>query len=103
MLADATEDPDNWITELEYMRTEMNKVTISGKSDITDVDIIIHILSNLPEDYKVQVNKLEEKLQDTSVRISIEDICSKLSSRYARIQKNEESREEEKALASFRK
>ena len=102
-LADATEDPDNWITELECMRTEMNKVTISGKSDMTDVDVIIHVLSNLPEDYEVQVNELEEKLQDTSVTISIEDIRSKLNSRYARIQKNEETREEEKALAAFRK
>ena len=102
-LADATEDPDDWITELECMRTEMNKVTIGGKSDMTDVDVIIHVLSNLPEDYEVQVNELEEKLQDASVTVSIEDVRSKLNSRYARIQKNEESREEEKALAAFRK
>jgi translation elongation factor EF-1beta len=83
------------------MRTEMNKVTISGKSDMTDVDVIIHVLSYLPEDYEVQVNELEEKLQDTSVSVSIEDVRSKLNSRYARLQKNEESREEEKALAAF--
>ena len=102
-LADATEDQDNWITELECMRTEMNKVKIGGKSDMTDVDIIVHVLSNLPEDYEVQVNELEEKLQDTSVTLAIKDVRSKLNSRYARMQKNEESREEEKALVAFRK
>ncbi len=70
-LADATKDPDNLITGLEYMRTKMNKLTISGKSNMTDVDVIIHVLSNLPEDYKVKVKELEKKLQGASVTISI--------------------------------
>ena len=48
-------DPDEWITELESLRSEMNRVTITGKSDMTDVDLIIHILSNLPEEYEVAV------------------------------------------------
>ena len=102
-LADSTENPDEWITDLECLRTEMNKVTISGKSDMTDVDVIIHILSNLPEEYEVQVNELEERLQDASTVVPIEDVRTKLNARYARIQKAEEARAEDKALAAFRK
>ena len=61
-LHDSFSNPDEWITNLECLRTEMNKVKIGGKSDMTDVDVIIHILSNVPEEYKVQVNELKEKL-----------------------------------------
>ena len=47
--------------DLESIRTEMNKVKITGKSESTDVNLSIHILSNLPEEYEAAVSKLEEK------------------------------------------
>ena len=53
--------PDEWMSELESLRSEMNKVTIAGKSDMTEVDVIIHILSNLTEEYEVAVSELENK------------------------------------------
>ena len=40
---DVGEDPDEWIMQLEALRTEMNKVSIPGKTKMSDVDLIIHI------------------------------------------------------------
>ena len=96
-------NPEEWITDLESMRSEMNKVSISGKTDMSEVDLIIHILSNLPEEYEVAVSELEEKLKDTSNPLDMETVRDKLNCRYERIAKNAETAEEEIALAAFMK
>ena len=48
-LASVDTDPDEWMTHLECLHPEMNEVQISGKTDMSEVDLIIHILSNIPE------------------------------------------------------
>ena len=83
-------DPDKWITELESLRAEMDAVNISGK--INDMDFMIHVLGNLPEEYEVAVESLEEKLEDTKNVLDIEDIRSKLNARFARLNKKREKR-----------
>ena len=55
-LASPEDDPDEWITDLESLRAEMNSVNISGK--MTDMDFIIHVLGNLPEEYEVAAESL---------------------------------------------
>jgi hypothetical protein len=50
------DDPDEWITHLEALRTRMNEVQIVGKSMKSDTDLILHILANVPEAYEMQVN-----------------------------------------------
>ena len=95
--------PDEWMSELESLRTEMNKIQIRGKTDMSEVDLIIHILSNLPEEYEVAVSELERKLKDTSIHLSMEDIRETLSSRYERIVKNDKAKKEEVAFAAFQK
>jgi hypothetical protein len=98
-------DPDKWMTDLECLHSEMNKVTIPGKTDMSEVDFIIHILSNLPKEYEVAVSKLEEKLKNTSAPWSMETVREKLNRRYERITKNKnaEAKKEENALAAFKK
>ena len=81
----------------------MNKVKISGKTDMSEVDLIIHILSNLPEEYEVAVSELEEKLKNTAAPLSMETVREKFNSRYECITKNAKAKEEEKALAYFKK
>ena len=73
--------PDEWMSELESLRTKMNKIQINGKSEMSEVDLIIHILSNLPEEYKVAVSELERKLIDDSIQPNMEDIRETLGSR----------------------
>lgn len=102
-LRDLDVRPDERMSELESLRSEMNKVTIAGKSDMTDVDVIIHILSNLPEEYEVAVSELENKLRDTSKPLDMEEVRLVLGNRYNRITKNAENAEQEKAFAAFQK
>ena len=80
----------------------MDAVNISGK--INDMDFMIHVLGNLPEEYEVAVESLEEKLEDTKNVLDIEDIRSKLNARFARLnKKREEKTEDEKAFATFQR
>jgi hypothetical protein len=41
---------------------------------MSEVDLIIHILSNLPEEYEFAVSELEEKLKNTSTLLSMETV-----------------------------
>ena len=96
-------NPDKWMTELECLRSEMNKVKISGKTDISEVDLIIHIISNLLDKYRVAVSKLEEKLKDTSTPLKMSTVQVKLNSRYDSITRHVEAKGEERAIAPFKK
>mgnify|MGYP000901052493 CR=1 FL=1 len=60
-------DPDEWITKLESLKTDTNKVKIRGKSEMTEVDLIIHNMASLPDDYEVAVSILKDKLMDTNL------------------------------------
>ena len=63
---------------------------INNKIDMSEVDLIIHILSNLPEEYKIAISKLEKELQDASKTLDIEEVRPMLNSRYEQIKKNAE-------------
>ena len=70
---------------------------------MSEVDLIIHILSNLPEEYEVAVSELERKLKDDSIQPKMEDIRETLGSRYQRIVKNEKEKKNEVAFTAFKK
>ena len=103
------EDPDDWITKLESIRSEMDSLCInSKKKKMEDEDFIIHILSNLPEEYEVAVNDLENLLSvsNPDEPLTIEDVREKLGARFSRLAKSDEEVErekEEKAYAAFKK
>ena len=44
-LYDVTRDPEDWITELELLRGDLRKLVVI----IDDMEMMTHILSNLPE------------------------------------------------------
>jgi hypothetical protein len=58
----------------------MNNFTIPGKTDMMEVDLIIHILANLPEEYEVVVSKIEEKLKTFPSALQLEDVRTDLNS-----------------------
>ena len=65
---------------------------------------MICILLNLPEDYEVAVSDLERWIKDTTVnKLYIEEMRTALNSRYQRLEKFGESKEEELALAVFKR
>ena len=71
----------------------MDSVNTSGK--MTDMDFIIHILGNLPEEYEVAIESLKERLEDTSNKLGIEEVRTKLNARFARINRQKEKGKEE--------
>ena len=81
------------------MHVEMDNVDISSK--MSDMDFIIHILTNLPEEHEVAVDALEEKMQDKSNPLSIETVRSKLNARFDRLSVKQEKTKEEKAFTSY--
>lgn len=100
-------DPEEWISELESMRTDMQQIGIAGKTDMSDQDFIIHILNNLPEKYDVVLDNLENKLMtdDKNNLLTIEEVREKLSGRYQRVNQKiqDDVHDREKALAAYEK
>jgi hypothetical protein len=91
--------PDEWITELESLRNDMDSISLSSK--MNDQDFMIHILNNLPESYDVILDGMESRfmLPDSDPsKLTIENIRDKLNNRFERITKNELAKEEEHAL-----
>ena len=96
--------PDEWITELESLRNDMDSIDISTK--MSDMDFMIHVLNNLPELYDVVLDGMESRLMlkdGDANKLMIEDIRDKLNNRYERIDEREKIElNTEKALAVFK-
>ena len=52
----------------------MNNVKIRNKNDMTETELIIHILTSLPEEYKVAISNLENKLMHPTEDLNIKEI-----------------------------
>ena len=81
-LGDASTPPDEWVGKLESLRNQMNAISIPNKSDVTQVDLTIHVLSNLLEEYKVAVAELEKYMQSQSTPLEMENVRRVLDSRF---------------------
>ena len=103
-LGDAEMHPDEWITELESLRNDMDKISLSAK--MTDQDFMIHVLNNLPVEYDVVLDGMESRLMlpdgDTN-KLTIEDIRDKLNNRFERMDERESQSKQEMAFANFSK
>ena len=96
-------DSDVWLTKLKGLRTDMNKCVITGKSKKSEIDLIIHVLANLPEEYEVTVNNISNDIK-ASRNISVEDVREQLNARFDWIKDHaRESKKSpnEKALAEL--
>ena len=94
-LEDTEKDPEEWITELEALKTQMNNVKIPGKTNMLEVDVVIHVMASLPEEYKVAVSILEEKMMNLSDPITMAEICKKVCLRHDQLKKHEEKASED--------
>ncbi len=96
----ADNDPDIWITNLEALRQRMDEIRLVGK--MSDMELMIHILNNLPEEYDVVLDSFETCLVSTGeARLTLESLREKSNSRFERIiSKERENDCNEKALAA---
>jgi len=65
--------------------------------DISDEDLIVHVLNNLTEDYEAQLMKLEDKLSSTTNPLTIKVIRAELRLKYVRMQEKKDSNKNEDA------
>ena len=79
-LETAEKHPDEWITELESLRNDIDSISLSTK--MTDQDFMIHVLNNLPEQYDVVLDGMESRLMlgdGDPNKLTIEDVRDKLN------------------------
>ena len=91
-------DPDEWISHLEGLWIRMTK--FRQKGSVSDEDFMIHVLNNLPEEYDVILDGLENRLMATRENaLMIDSICEKLNHSYEKVKsKKEEKNEERKSI-----
>ena len=84
-------DPADWIMELERIRTQL-----SGMRHVISDDFMIHILANLPEEYKSKVESLENKLDNEDDPLTLDCMSIELDAKYKKIcKKNDYDSENE--------
>jgi hypothetical protein len=72
-------DPDKWITQLLLLRQRLKGMG----HQMTDLDVVIHILNNLPKEYESVVESLETDI-DNDIHVDIEQVTAKLQAKYKR-------------------
>ncbi len=56
-LDSAGKDPDIWITNLEALKQSIDEIGLMGR--MSDMEFMIHVWNNLPEEYDVVLGSLE--------------------------------------------
>ena len=92
-LEDASTDPDEWIADLERIRQRLKNL----KAEISDEDLMVHILNNLPIEYENMVEAMEVELENNTNPLKLKTVRERLRSKYQRLKKNNEA-EDDKAL-----
>ena len=82
-LTDVKNDPEEFVVKLELLRQQLKNMGAT----ISDEDLIIQVLNNLPEEYDNVVESLEDKLDDEDEKLTINDVKDKLRAKYAKIKK----------------
>jgi gag-polypeptide of LTR copia-type len=74
-------DPDAFLTYLQDLRTQMADM---GQV-FDDKAFMIHVPSNLGEDYELVHYHLDHRMADTKNPLTIDKLCEELNSKYERI------------------
>ena len=83
-LLSVDKDPDVWLSELERIRQRLKIM----QSVITDTDLMIHVLNNLPIEYETLVEKLELEIEAKMNPLTLEGLRAQLRSKYCRYRKH---------------
>ena len=104
-LEDVSTPPYKRVSESKKLRNQMNAISIPNKSNMTEVDLVIHTLSNIPEEYEVVVTDSEKDVQSQTTPIVMENVRRVLGSRFERLSKNTDISDDsgEKAFAAWAK
>jgi DNA-binding ferritin-like protein (Dps family) len=78
----AEDDPDPWITKVESLRRRLWSLGVT----ISDEDVILHILNNIPKEYATTIEICEEDL--TGSQLTLQLLKDRIRAKFRRIQKN---------------
>ena len=101
-LESVKQDPDEWVTKLEHYRMRIKGISTSGV--ITDEDLMVHIIANLPKAYSEFVTAIENDLEQETVTVTLDQLMSRLRNYYRRKFYSEASGRDsdEVALSAFK-
>ena len=80
-LTDWKKSPDDWITELEIIVSQLDQMG----HKITKEDFMMHVIGNLPEEYESKVETLEKDLDHQYDPLTVERITNKLNMKHKKI------------------
>ena len=80
------EDPEVWISDLERVRQRLKLLKI----EISEEDMVIHVLNNLPREYENLVELCEVQINAGTLKLA--DLKAQLISKYRRISKNDSAK-----------
>jgi len=69
-----SKDPETWISKLEVIRKRLKKMG----NEISDEDMMIHIMNNLPQEYDTVVEAMERKLDDLVDPLTLRNLKNEL-------------------------
>jgi hypothetical protein len=77
------QDPDIWITELEYYRMKLDELG----SSIFENQFILHILNNMTANYDLQLAMMEKRINDKINPLTVDEIRADMNLRFERLNK----------------
>jgi hypothetical protein len=88
VLEDSSKHPEEWIAELDRIR----QLLIGVNSPISDEDLIVHILNNLPKEYETVVEAMEREIDV----LLLSELREELRNKYERIIKFKKGKQKRK-------
>ena len=84
-LKSVVDDPEVWITELEDICNQIDEIGLT--SFMSDDDIMLYVMCNLPEEYDMVPTDLENRLMAESIeKLTIELMHQKSNTCFKRLQ-----------------
>ena len=82
-LSDVKKDPEEWVSELEIIKIKLANM----KVQISEEDLIIHIINNLPVEYDSVTDQIENELNfdDANEHPSVESVKARLRAKYSKL------------------
>lgn len=77
-------DPDEWILKMEELKEKINRIS---PRKLTEHDMLIQILNNLPKEYDIVIERLEDQLEDEENKLTLETLREKLCLKYERFKR----------------
>ena len=88
---DMNSDPDDFMMKVEVTAMDINAMT-KQTSNITDYDIMAHVLNNLPSNYDAITDGMERQFNEGTLTLDI--LREKLQSRFTRLARIEDEEED---------